>query len=160
MHADDPDEFVPLPQHYARCFGCGQDHPTGLKLRVEGADERVRGSFVVTEHHQGAPGLAHGGVLSAAMDEAMGYVNWVLRVMAVTAHLEIDFRKPVPVGSTLELEGGVDKVEGRRIHTSMRAYVDGEVAVEGRAVFVQVTKEHFLPHLDRADAEVERPYNP
>ena len=71
------DGFRPLPSHYDRCFGCGRDHPTGLHLQMWGLDDelRVRGSFTVTEHHQGAPGLAHGGVISAAVDEGMGYVT-------------------------------------------------------------------------------------
>jgi len=64
------DGFRPLPSHYDRCFGCGRDHPTGLHLEMWGLDDelRVRGSFTVTEHHQGAPGLAHGGVISARLE--------------------------------------------------------------------------------------------
>jgi acyl-coenzyme A thioesterase PaaI-like protein len=73
---------------------------------------QVRGSFTVTEHHQGAPGLAHGGVTSAAVDEGMGYLLWLVGSPAVTARLEVDFRRPVPVGSGLDLQ---DRREGRRI---------------------------------------------
>jgi hypothetical protein len=64
------DGFRPLPSHYDRCFGCGRDHPTGLHLEMWGLDDelRVRGSFTVTEYHQGAPGLAHGGVISARLE--------------------------------------------------------------------------------------------
>jgi acyl-coenzyme A thioesterase PaaI-like protein len=69
----------PLPSHYDRCFGWGRDHPTGLHLEMEAdSDSTVRGSFLVTEHHQGAPGLAHGGVISAAVDERMGYLLWLV----------------------------------------------------------------------------------
>jgi len=48
----------PLPSHYNHCFGCGREHPTGLHLLMEGGGREVRGSFTVTEHHQGAPMLA------------------------------------------------------------------------------------------------------
>ena len=128
-----------------------------------GHDEeyRVRGSFTVTEHHQGAPGLAHGGVISAAVDEGMGYLLWLVMSPAVTAHLEVDFRRPLPVGSTLELEGRVDKMEGRKIFATMQGRLDGEVVVEAKALYLKVGVEHFVPHAERiGERMADRPYNP
>ena len=55
----------------------------------------VSGDFTVTEHLQGAPGLAHGGLLTAAIDEILGSLNWLLAGPAVTGRLECDFRRPV-----------------------------------------------------------------
>lgn len=151
-----PEEgFRPLPSHYDHCFGCGREHPTGLHLRMEGGGREVRGSFTVTEHHQGAPMLAHGGVIAAAMDEGMGYLLYLLRTPAVTAHLEVDYRAPVPVGTTLELLGALEDVQGRRIHTRMTGHLQDRLAVEARAVYVEVGLEHFRP-----DRGLEAPYNP
>ena len=158
-----PRVFEPLPSHYHRCFGCGQEHPTGLHLSMEGDDEgrRVRGSFTVTEHHQGAPGLAHGGVIAAAVDEGMGYLLWVVQHPAVTAHLEVDYKKPVPVGSRLNLEARLEREEGRKIYASLTGTVDGVVAVEASAIFMKVTVDHFIPHAERmGERMAERPYNP
>jgi acyl-coenzyme A thioesterase PaaI-like protein len=132
-------------------------------MEMFGSDEdlHVRGSFTVTEHHQGAPGLAHGGVISAAVDEGMGYLLWLVQSPAVTAHLEVDFRRPVPVGSRLELEGRVDRTEGRKIFASMQGRVDGEVAVEAQALYLKVGVEHFVPHARRmGERMADRPYNP
>ena len=163
MATDRADGLRALPSHYDRCFGCGRDHPTGLHLEMLGADEelRVRGSFTVTEHHQGAPGLAHGGVISAAVDEGMGYLLWLVGSPAVTAHLEVDFRRPVPVGSQLDLEGRVERLAGRKIWASMEGRVGGEVAVEAHAVYLKVGLDHFVPHAERMGERLaERPYNP
>lgn len=161
MATEHTEDFRPLPSHYHRCFGCGQDHPTGLHMTMEGGDRRVRGSFLVTEHHQGAPGLAHGGVIAAAVDEGMGFLLWLLQTPAVTARLEVDFRKPVPIGSRLELQAEVERVEGRRIYAKLVARLDGEVAVTAKALFMKVGLEHFEPHIKRLGEEVERPtYNP
>ena len=157
------DGFRLLPSHYDRCFGCGRDHPTGLHLEMWGLDHelRVRGSFTVTEHHQGAPGLAHGGVISAAVDEGMGYLLWLVGGPAVTARLEVDFRRPVPVDSRLELEARIDRQEGREIWASLEGRVDGEVNVEARALYVMVGLEHYAPHAERMGERLtERPYNP
>ena len=157
------DGFRLLPSHYDRCFGCGRDHPTGLHLEMWGLDDelRVRGSFTVTEHHQGAPGLAHGGVISAAVDEAMGYLLWLVGGPAVTARLEVDFRRPVPVGSRLEMDARIDRQEDRKIWASLEGRVDGEVMVEASALYVMVGLDHFAPHAERMGERLaERPYNP
>ncbi|MBI4729352.1 MAG: PaaI family thioesterase [Acidobacteria bacterium] len=150
----------PLPSHYSHCFGCGREHPTGLHLQMAGGGTRIEGSFLVTEHHQGAPGLAHGGVIAAAMDEGMGFMLWLLETPAVTVHLEVNFRRPVPVGSRLDLAGDLDGVEGRKIWTTMTGRVDGEAVVDARALFLKVGLEHFAPHARRMRETLERPYNP
>lgn len=153
----------PLPSHYEMCFGCGPKHPTGLHIEmIQTGELRVKGSFVVNEHHQGAPGLAHGGVIAAAVDEAMGFLLWLIAHPAVTAHLEVNYRKPVPIGRRLDLEALVERVEGRKIHATMTGWVEGEVSVEASALFLKVGVEHFVPHARRVGAEVGkmRTYNP
>jgi len=106
----------------------------------------TEGSFLVTDMHQGAPGLAHGGLLTTAMDEVLGSLNWLLGKPAVTAHLECDFRRPVPVGTELSMRARVDGALGRRVYMSGEALIGARVAVSARAIFVQVPIEHFLEH--------------
>lgn len=112
-----------------------------------GHDLTANGVFTVTQHHQGAPGLAHGGLLSAAIDEVLGSLNWLLGVPAVTGRLECDFRKPVPVGTTLFVSAQIDAVQGRKVYTSAQAHmnaIDGPTAVSAKAIFIQVDVQHFL----------------
>ena len=100
------------------------------------------------------PGLAHGGLLAAALDETLGSLNWLLRRPAVTARLETDFIRPVPVGSTLHLTGEVVGVEGRRIYVRGEGRLDdpdGELAVTAAAVFIAVPLEHFATYGRAAD---------
>jgi acyl-coenzyme A thioesterase PaaI-like protein len=109
----------------------------------------VHAEFTVTAGHQGAPGLAHGGLLSAAFDEALGSLAALLRMPAVTGRLETDFRRPVPVGSTLYITATVLGVTGRKIYESAEGRLnspDGPVAVRARALFVTVPMEHFFQH--------------
>lgn len=137
-----------IPSHYRWCVACGTDHPSGLHLRMEaGEGLRVHGRFTVGSHHQGSPGLAHGGVLATAMDEALGYLNWRVGTPAVTARLEVDYRAPVPVGTELVLEAEVIGVRGRKVYCRGWGRVgspDGPIAIEARALFVQVPISHFL----------------
>ncbi len=136
-----------IPSHFRWCYGCGIDHPSGLHMQLSAGDGlTTSGSFLVTDMHQGAPGLAHGGLLTTAMDEVLGSLNWLLGKPAVTAHLECDFRRPVPVGTELAMRARVDGALGRRVYMSAEALIDERVAVTARAVFVQVPIEHFVSH--------------
>jgi acyl-coenzyme A thioesterase PaaI-like protein len=155
------DDLVPLPSHYSKCFGCGDEHPTGLHMKVRGHRTRVEGSFLVTEHHQGAPGLAHGGVIAAAVDEVMGFLIYLIAAPAVTVHLEVDYRKPVPVGSILELETHIDRIEGRKVFSKLTARVDGVVHIEASSIYLKVERSHFTPYIQRSgEPQLERPINP
>jgi acyl-coenzyme A thioesterase PaaI-like protein len=156
-----PDSIVPQrhPQasapgteigpHYRHCFGCGPQEASGLRMRVvAGAGLTLTASFEVGTAHQGAPGLAHGGILTAALDEALGALNWLLMSPAVTARLETDFRRPVPVGSVLEIEARIVAVDGRKVYTAAEGRLGpgGPVAVAAAGLFLQVELEHFRRH--------------
>ncbi|RZQ65481.1 PaaI family thioesterase [Amycolatopsis suaedae] len=152
-HPDAPGAGTDLPTHYDHCFACGDQAESGLRMRTS-VDEgpTVRSRFHVSEAHQGAPGLAHGGLLACAFDEALGMVvGNLLRVPAVTGKLETDFRRPVPVGSTLYIVARLDGIAGRKIYASADGHLDAEdgpVAVSARALFVKVAFEHFSTHGD------------
>lgn len=154
--------------HYAHCFGCGDAHPTGLHLAVTAREGvAISARFTVTEDHQGAPGLAHGGLLGVAFDEAMGFLLWLLERPAVTGRLETDYLRPVPVGSTLAIDCECVGVSGRKIYTRGTGRLDapdGPPAVRASGLFIAVPLEHFTKH-GRADAldewrQTDRSYNP
>lgn len=146
---DAPTPGTPLGQHSATCFGCG-DLEGGLRMRfTAGEDLSVTGTFPVQVHHQGAPGIAHGGLVATAFDEALGALQVFFDERAVTANLTTDFRLPVPVGSVLHLRCRVDGREGRKLAVSGEARLDGPdgpVAAQASALFVFVTEEHFARH--------------
>ena len=137
-----------IPSHFGHCFGCGELHPTGLHLVAHaGQGVDLTAEFTVTENHQGAPGLAHGGLLSLAFDEALGKLMWLLRAPAVTARLETDFLRPVPMGSTLHISARITGQVSRKVYCEAEGRlnsVDGELAVKAAALFVIVPMNHFL----------------
>lgn len=147
-HPEAPAPGEPLGSHYAHCFGCGDEQPHGLHLRATaGEGVTITAEFTVGPAHQGAPGLAHGGVLATALDESLGALHWLLRVVAVTGKLETDYVRPVPVGSTLFLEAEVTAVSGRKIFCSATGRLGGPggpVALRAHALFVEVKIDHFI----------------
>jgi acyl-coenzyme A thioesterase PaaI-like protein len=137
-----------IPSHFGHCFGCGQLHPTGLHLVAHaGSALDLTAEFTVTENHQGAPGLAHGGLLSLAFDEALGKLMWLIRSPAVTGRLETDFMKPVPIGTTLHISAQITGQVKRKVYTEAIGRLngpDGDIAVRAAALFVIVPMSHFM----------------
>jgi acyl-coenzyme A thioesterase PaaI-like protein len=126
---------------------------------VAGEGVSVTAEFTVTPRHQGAPGLAHGGLLAAAFDETLGSLQWLLQVPSVTARLETDFLRPVPVGSTVYLEAHVVGRDERKIWSEAVGRLDGPdgpVVVTASALFVVVPLEHFADHGRAAEVSAAR----
>jgi acyl-coenzyme A thioesterase PaaI-like protein len=126
--------------HHELCFGCGQANLFGLQLEIQQSpDGGVDGRFFVKQDHQGPPGYAHGGVMAAALDEAMALVLLAEGTSAVTARLEVDLLAPAPVGSFVRVEAELEESDARTLRLRARARSDdgGELAV-ARGVFVRV----------------------
>lgn len=96
------------------CFGCGDNNPVGLKLKFSWDGKKVRARFTPDDCHQGWPGITHGGVVFAVMDEAMGYVTYYLGLECVTAKFEARIRGTNPVGQPLVVEAFVTR-ESKRL---------------------------------------------
>jgi acyl-coenzyme A thioesterase PaaI-like protein len=133
------------PHHDPACWGCG-DNPTGLHLPQPAAQGLTEYEAYCSfdERHQGGPGLVHGGLVSAALDEACGLLATWYRFPAVTARMFVRFRKPVPINTELQIRARVDDETGRRIRTSA-ALSDGDtILAEARVALLHVPLEHFL----------------
>ncbi len=135
-----------LPSHSAACLGCG-DVPHGLRMRFRVAGpQTVAASVTLDERHQGAPGIAHGGVVAVLFDEALGFAQVFGPGPAVTANLTTDYRLPVPIGTPLHLLARLDDRAGRKLHTSGELRLeapDGPLAATATGLFVTVPQEHF-----------------
>jgi acyl-coenzyme A thioesterase PaaI-like protein len=94
----------------------------------------------VKQDHQGPPGYAHGGVIAAALDEAMALLLRANGTYALTGRLEVELLAPAPVGAFLEVEADVERVEARRLELAAQASGEGGVVAKARGVFVEVER--------------------
>ena len=102
--------------HHDLCFGCGLANLFGLQVELERQpDGSVEGRFFVKQDHQGPPGYAHGGVLAAALDEATALAAGEGEGAPITAHLELDFTEPAPIGAFVVLRARVEREEGAKL---------------------------------------------
>jgi len=123
-----------------RCFVCGAENPHGLKIRVEQAGaNRVRTEFTAEDRYRGWSNYLHGGVLTLIFDEMLGWLSRYLGYDAMTARLEVRYRKPVPLGSRLTFDGVLERQIKNLLDISLNANLeDGSVAAEatGRMMII------------------------
>jgi uncharacterized protein (TIGR00369 family) len=135
---------VPAPDsrivHHDLCFGCGQANLFGLQLELEpAADGGVEGRFFVKQDHQGPPGYAHGGVIAAALDEAMALLLFERGTFALTGRLEIDLLAPAPVGTFVRVSARLEDEGERTLRLVAEAAAeDGRRLAAARGTFVRV----------------------
>ena len=96
------------------------------------------------EPHQGGPGIAHGGIVGAALDEACGLLATWHRFPTVTARIAIRFRRPAPINRPLRISARVETERGRRIEIRGQLRDGDELLSEAEAAFLHVPLEHFL----------------
>jgi acyl-coenzyme A thioesterase PaaI-like protein len=138
-------ERVP-PHHDPACFGCGVN-PIGLHLPLPAHEgvERYEAAFTFDERHQGGPGLAHGGLVSALLDEACGLLATWARFPTVTARIFVRYRQPVPINRELRVRAWLEDGAARRRIRVRGELADGaRILAEARAAFLHVPFEHFL----------------
>lgn len=135
-------ETFRLPKH-GRCFLCGENSGTGLDLVFYTDKEKVETRVTLSEGQQGPPGHAHGGVLLAILDEAMGASAWVQGYQVLAGRLEVDYKKPVPLYEEIHVVGMPTSKEGRKVFTEGKIILkNGEVATQARGIFIE-TKNFF-----------------
>ena len=100
--------------------------------------------FRLDERYTGPPGHCHGGIIATILDEAMGKVNKIRQVIALTSKMTVDYLRPVPLHQPLRVESREVSVRGRR-HVNMGEILNqkGEVLARGRAVFIAIGPSRF-----------------
>ena len=116
------------------CFGCGRKNPIGLKLSFTREGDTLRAEFTPGTVHQGWPGIVHGGILAALLDEAMSNAVYGEGVTCLTASLQTRLRQPAKVNEPLLITARVTRNRKRLVETEARLCLkDGTVVAESTA---------------------------
>jgi uncharacterized protein (TIGR00369 family) len=138
------------------CYGCGAANARGMQLTFQQDDERRRivGEFCLEREYQGGAGFVHGGIIATLVDEAMGKVNRFRDVLAVTAELQVEYHRPVPVGVPIRVEAFEARHDGRNLHHECEIRnAAGKLLARGRGRFVVVDAETYGKKIAEARAE-------
>lgn len=132
------------------CFICGVENPVGLHLHIYEIEPGVVETFYIPpEHFQGYPGVLHGGIVGAIIDEIAGRAHMGNdpqnpRFM-FTAKLEVKYRKNVPIGRKLKIIGKAGRSKSRSAEAWAGIYdaETNELFAEGNVVVIDVPREQL-----------------
>src|SRR5262249_46177812 len=134
-------KLVLAPNPANHCFGCGGANDFRMKLTFEVDTETARaaGRFVLGPRYGGGAGFVHGGVIAVLLDEVMGKISKLSEERAVTAELNIEYRKPVPTDAEIVVSGWQEEMKGRnRFRIGEIHDAQGNLLARGRGRFVVV----------------------
>jgi len=127
------------------CFVCGRSNPVGLYMQFfDDGELEVFSEFTVPAHYQGYPGIVHGGVVAAMLDEVVARVSMIgdPHHFMLSVKLQILYRHPVPVETPLRVVGRIVRLRGRLGKAEGRVILPGgTVAAESQMTLADVPKE-------------------
>lgn len=140
--------YVRLQKNF--CFGCGTSNPDGMRLRFTYDEQRdcFVCKFRLGKRYTGPPGHCHGGIIATILDEAMGKVNKLRHVIALTKEIKVEYRKPVPLYKPLRVESREIRVRGRN-HINMAEILNekDEVLARSEGLFIAVDPQRLMAKL-------------
>ena len=131
------DALEALRESSRMCFACGEDNPIGLKLRFNAREGSSEATFKLSELYQGYNNIAHGGIITTVLDEAMVYaISSKGYRRALTTELKVIFHRPLRIGKEYEVRAEVTWDDGswaraRAVITS----INGTLIAEAESKF-------------------------
>jgi acyl-coenzyme A thioesterase PaaI-like protein len=129
----------------------GRSNPMAppVLLRVEEGSEDgqvvITGEVTFGPAYEGPPGHCHGGWVAAMFDEALGFAQLA---PGFTAYLHVNYRRPTPLNTKLDIKAWVDSVEGRKRLVKGECYLDGVLLSDAEGLFIAPRDEgDFLARL-------------
>ena len=103
-------------------------------------DGRVRGTAQFRRFHLGRNGAVHGGSIAMLFDSVLGYTGAKLTRSPYqrTAYLHVNYRQIVPVEKELQVDAGIERIDGRKIFVGGRITDGDAVLADGEALFVRL----------------------
>jgi len=131
----------------ASCFACGLENPAGLRLRFfDNGKDQVFAHLTLKPEHAGYPGMAHGGIVAAILDELGGRTVMINNpnCFFATAHMDVRYRLPVPVGVPLEAAGWMLKRRASRTRAHAEILGDGNCFLAEADILYTDLPPHLL----------------
>ncbi len=85
----------------------------------------------------------HGGAIAAFVDDLLGYVPVAYGAPGVTARLDTNYRKPVPLGVVVHGRAWLASVDGDKMWAEGTIEAGGDVYVEASALFIAISFDHY-----------------
>jgi acyl-coenzyme A thioesterase PaaI-like protein len=139
------------PDQLSYCYGCGRLNEHGLQIKSFWDGEEAVCIFQPRPYHTAIPGFVYGGLIASLIDchstgtaaEAMYRslgrdMDSLPAFRFLTASLHVDYLKPTPIDSQLEVRAMVKEIKGRKVIISTTLSSHGEVCARGEVIAIQM----------------------
>lgn len=140
------------------CYGCGPANLQGLRLKSRWDGEEAVCTWTAQPHHcGGARNVVNGGVIATLLDchslnlaIARAYrdeqrpIGSAPRVFFVTASMNVNYRRPTPLGKPLDLRASVRKVEGRKTFLRCTLSCERELCADADVLAVRIHRDESV----------------
>jgi acyl-coenzyme A thioesterase PaaI-like protein len=132
------------------CYICGPQNAVGMHIQFfPDGPHGTRAEYVAREEHCGWPGILHGGVTFALMDEAFAYALYMQELYGVTAKVVTRFRQPIRVGEKLIIRAWTLEQRRRLVDAHAEVRLDSDsgplVAEADATMYLQESAKHQPP---------------
>lgn len=138
------------------CYGCGRLNEFGLQIKSYWDGDETVCFFQPRPYHTAIPGYVYGGLIASLIDchstgsaAAAAYraagrsMDSLPALRFLTASLHVEYLRPTPIDTILEVRSSIKEVKGRKVVVSSMLYARGELCAKGEVVAVQMP-DHLL----------------
>jgi len=140
------------PDNYAHCYGCGRLNEQGLKIKSYWDGDEGVCIFTPQRYYTGGfPDYLYGGLIASLIDCHSAATASAAKAREagidmqeqplerfVTASLKVDYLRPAPVGTPLEIRARVREMDGRKVWLDASLSADGKVCARGDVLMIQI----------------------
>ncbi len=139
MAADDPELFA----FFDHSPYIGLANPLSPPMVLDHVGDRIVGRVTFGAAYEGPPGCVHGGYVAGAFDEVLGAAQSLSGLTGMTAHLEVDYRRPTPLHRPLVLEAWLSELDGRKVRVRGTLHAGEELTAEAEGLFIAFDPAKF-----------------
>jgi uncharacterized protein (TIGR00369 family) len=125
------------------CFACGSLNTHGIQLELHAGNGRCWTELELDRRFEGWEGIAHGGIVTTILDEVMAWALVDNDSWGLTARIQVEFKRPVPIGRRIRGEGRVVDVRRRIVRAEgvVLDAADGTLLATAEGTFVAAPDE-------------------
>ena len=140
----------------SHCYGCGRLNDQGLQIKSYWDGDESVCVFQPRPEHTAIPGYVYGGLIASVIDchgtgtaAAAAYraedrnMDTQPELRYVTGSLHVDYLRPTPIDSPMELRGTVKEIKGKKVVVSITLSSKGEICAKGEVVAIRMP-DHML----------------